>query len=98
MRQLEILAGRHLELNQADVVMAGDNTRPGTGSQHALNARGTLIRGVATAQLQVDIAAGNRLQRTGVQHRRARRASSLASSRRSSGSRQASFTLRGSAL
>ena len=69
MRQPEVLARRNLELNQANVVVAGNNTRPGTGGQHALNARGALIRGVAAAQLQVDIATGNRLQRTGVQHR-----------------------------
>ncbi len=69
MRQFEVLARRHLELNQTDVVMAGDDTRAGTGRQHALNARGALIRGVTAAQLQVDIATGNRLQRTGVQHR-----------------------------
>ena len=70
MRQLEVLARRHLKLNQADVVVAGDNTRPGTGRQHALNARGALIRGVTAAQLEVDIAAGNRLQRARVQYRR----------------------------
>lgn len=28
MRQFEVLARRDLELNQADVVVAGDNTRP----------------------------------------------------------------------
>jgi hypothetical protein len=61
MRQFEIVAGRHLELNQADVVMAGDNPRPGTGGQYALNARGTLFRRVAAAQLQIDITGGNRL-------------------------------------
>ena len=61
MRQFEILAGGHLKLNQADIIMAGDNTRTSTGGQHAFNARGTLIRRVATAQLQVDFAARNRL-------------------------------------
>ena len=70
MRQLEVLACRHLELNQADVVVAGDNTRPGTGRQHAFNTRRALIRGVTAAQLEVDIAAGNRLQRARVQYRR----------------------------
>ena len=70
MRQLEILARGHLELNQTDVVVAGDNTRARTGRQHALDTRRALIRGIATAQLQVDIAAGHRLQRAGVQHGR----------------------------
>ena len=70
MRQFEILAAGYLELNQADIIMAGHDTRPGTGSQHAFDARGALIRGVTAAQLQIDIAAGNRLQRTRVQNRR----------------------------
>ncbi len=61
MRQLKVLAGRNLKLNQADVVMAGHNTRPGTRSQYAFNTRRSLIRRVATTQLEVDIAAGNRL-------------------------------------
>ena len=47
--QFEILARRHLELNQADVIMAGDNARARAGCQHAFNAGGTLIRRVATA-------------------------------------------------
>ena len=51
MRQFEILTSRHLEFNQADVVVTGDNTRAGAGCQHALNARRTLVRGVAAAQL-----------------------------------------------
>lgn len=38
MRQFEVLARWNLELNQANVIMAGDNTRPGTRSQHAFNA------------------------------------------------------------
>ena len=58
MRQFEILTGRHLKLNQTDIIVAGDNTRASTGSQHAFNARGTLIRRVATAQLQVDFTTG----------------------------------------
>ena len=48
-RQFEILARRYLELNQADVIVAGDNARARTGCQHALDASGTLIRRVATA-------------------------------------------------
>ena len=68
-RQLEILTGGHLELNQADIIMAGDNSRAGAGRQHALNARGALLRRVATAQLQIDIATGDRLKGTGVQDR-----------------------------
>ena len=70
MRQLEVLARRHLELNQADVVVAGDNTRARTGGQYAFNTGRALIRGIAAAQLEVDIAAGNRLQRARVQYRR----------------------------
>ena len=58
MRQFEILTGGHLKLNQADIIVAGDNTRTSTGGQHAFNARGALIRRVATAQLQVDFATG----------------------------------------
>ena len=61
MRQFEILTGGHLKLNQTDIIVAGDNTRTSTGGQHAFNARGTLIRRVATAQLQVDFAARNGL-------------------------------------
>ena len=58
MRQFEILTGGHLKLNQTDIIVAGDNTRTSTGGQHAFNARGALIRRVATAQLQVDFATG----------------------------------------
>ncbi|VTN12943.1 Uncharacterised protein [Raoultella terrigena] len=38
-RQLEILARGHLELNQAHVVMAGDDPRSGPGGQNAFNTR-----------------------------------------------------------
>ncbi len=61
MRQLEVLARRDLELNQADVIMAGDDARACPGSQHALDARRALFRVVAAAQLKIDIAAGDRL-------------------------------------
>ena len=61
MRQLKVLACRDAEFNQADIIVAGDNTRARTGGQHAFNTRGALIRRIATAQLQVDITAGNRL-------------------------------------
>ena len=49
MRQFEIVTGRHQELHQADVVMAGDNPGASTGGQYALNARGTLFRRIAAA-------------------------------------------------
>ncbi|MNZ75619.1 hypothetical protein D3C78_940990 [compost metagenome] len=68
MRQLDVLARRHLELNQADIIVTGDNARARTRCQNAFDARGTLIRRVATPQLQIDIAPGNGLQRTGVQN------------------------------
>lgn len=69
MRQFEILIRGHQQFNQADIVMAGDNARTGAGRQYALNARGALFRVVAAPQLQIDIAAGNRLKGTGVEHR-----------------------------
>ena len=93
MRQFEILAGGHLKLNQADIIMAGDNTRTSTGGQHAFNARGTLIRRVAQRKAAGRLPPETGCKSTGMKNGAARRASSPVLSRRSNGSRQASFTL-----
>lgn len=98
LRQFEVMLSGDVQFNQTHVIVAGDNLGAGAGRQYALDARRALLRLVAAAQLKIDIAAGDRLQGAGMQHRR-RRARQLAGFvQRSSGSRQASFTLRGSAL
>ncbi|MNP39236.1 hypothetical protein D3C76_1328040 [compost metagenome] len=57
MRLFEIMSGRDEEFDQADIVMAGDDTRPRAGGQHALNTgralKGTGVkhRGRQTGQL-----------------------------------------------
>ena len=65
----EVMLLWELNLNQAHIIVAGDDARPGSGGQHTLDAGRTLFWLIAAAQLQVDIAAGNRLQCAGVQHR-----------------------------
>ena len=97
LRQFEVMLSGDVQFNQTHVIVAGDNLGAGAGRQYALDARRALLRLVAAAQLKIDIAAGDRLQGAGMQHRR-RRAPARWLRPRSSGSRQASFTLRGSAL
>ncbi len=47
----KIMLRRDLELNQADIIVAGNNTRAGAGSQHAFNAGRALVWRIAAAQL-----------------------------------------------
>ena len=70
LRQFEVMLSGDVQFNQTHVIVAGDNLGAGAGRQYALDARRALLRLVAAAQLKIDIAAGDRLQGAGMQHRR----------------------------